>query len=247
MQEAPTKSRLGRWWTRTSFWLSLVIVAILVALAAVLVIRNHGDKTGANAPAAPSPPAVPSSAAVPKGYAALPAPTGMTNGYPTKYPHTPEGAAAVLAGYITVTMTTLSYDEMQTAVNAYVQEPVSESHAQQAAGAARSVWKIPVTGDVPMGTEVTFEISGVRWQESAGTDEVVSLEGLLTYHAPSGEVRQSKYVIIDARVTWHGGRWVVPLTSNGGHTGEWAEPGTAAFNRAGWRIVTVDAWKGGVF
>ncbi|WP_406300042.1 hypothetical protein OG948_33280 [Embleya sp. NBC_00888] len=235
-----------------------VLIAVVVVLAgAVLALFIADDDTGSSsAPNAPAvvpggagPAAVPGNPkpsgnagsdvyTAPQRWITLPASAGQRNGFPTNYPHTPEGAVAAA---VAATRNGWSWDPdaAARAALAYTLPADAadiEEAARQATGQSRAGMGVPPTGPLPAGAALNVWAVGVKWQP-VGADRVdVSVSArLIVTTAPGGEAT-TLVVARTSVIVWDGSDW---RTKNA-PAGQQPQPfdvGQSGFNEAGWTAI----------
>lgn len=224
---------------------------VLVLVAALVVVAVSGDDSGDSktaAPpeqttAAPEPtttlPADDGDYVAPARYVKLPNGRGDANGLPVKFPHTPEGATAML---VASARNAWSFDAatvragILTYASAEYRDAMAASAKDGAAG-NREYAGIPATGEIPAGASLTAWPIGVKWS-SAGSDTVDAVILLrVTHTAKAGVEPTTTLVVSPARAVWESGDWKVQPTDPTQNIPDPVDLGTAEFNEDGWKAI----------
>ncbi|WP_129841111.1 hypothetical protein [Streptomyces sp. RFCAC02] len=178
----------------------------------------------------------------PEQYVQLPVGSGETEGLPTGFPHTPEGAIAVL---VSSSRYASSWDpeEIRRNIRVYATEDDKDellALADQGAQVMRSHVGIPETGPIPPGATVNSWVIGVQWEELSADHVRVSTLVRLTYSAGEGEERHTELISATGDVVWEDGDWkntpVSPeIASDAPEVG--GDIGSQGFIDAGWIAI----------
>lgn len=233
------------------------VFLLLVLVGGLAIVLNSGDEDSGGPGGGPdstatiggtpagSPPTSSSGVVVPDEFVTLPTSTSGTNGYPTGYPHTPEGAAATSAAN-GMAGSTLDYEAATDAIAAYMLPPVdAEAVGEAIVTQARTDMGLALQGDPPVGVDVTSELVAVKWKEISSSRVGVWTAARLQRRFVDGRV-ETVPVVTKAVMRWSKGRWWTELEGDPGAGPAFAEPGTQAFKDAGWAVVKNDDWLGGL-
>lgn len=159
MTSTPQIQKAARWRRRT---IALVGSAATLALAAVLVTMlpagSSGQPQGTVSAPGPGGGTGSEGGPVPRhppraqpGWVVLPGPGGQEAGFPVRFPHTPQGAAAAMAAMLKSSWT---LDEVQARrASAIYAQPRSRDEAVEGGADStrdfRTDLGLPLTGDVP--------------------------------------------------------------------------------------------------
>lgn len=229
------------------------VFLLLVLVGGLAIVLTSGDEEGADpdepgtAATGGTPTGSPSSSSsgvvVPDEFVTLPASTSSTNGYPTGYPRTPEGAAATSAA-TGVAGSTLDYQTATNAIDAYMLPPVdAEAVGEAIVTQARTDMGLALQGDPPLTADLSSELVAVKWKELSSSRVAVWTAARLQRRDVDGRV-ETVPVVTKAIMRWSKGRWWTELEGDPGAGPPFAEPGTQAFKDAGWAVVKNDDWLG---
>ncbi|WP_158009694.1 hypothetical protein [Carbonactinospora thermoautotrophica] len=228
--------------------LVMVLAAAVVWLAAT---RPDGDAADQGAPApagrASAPATVTPGAAyvAPARWVTLPAGAAQVDEYPVRFPHTPEGAAALAVAAVEYGW---SLDpEHSTRVAALYAAPQVAQRAQAAAATMAAQWRqqlgLPTAGPVPAGAHVVARPIAVQWQ-AQGVDRVrVSVLAEVEQAAGEAQPARAELAAVTSDVVWvpganpNGGDWRYLLSDSPLPTPQPAQIGTEEFNAAGWTAI----------
>jgi hypothetical protein len=231
----------------TALALMFLGVVLIVSVLVLVLHKNSGSDDGATA--APSTPAAPSTS--PPSEAGpgvdaidLPAPTGQTNGYPTGYPNTPEGAVAYSAASQVAAGSTLEYDEVERILRTYIKPPFAYRQvANEGTMGQRQRLGIAVSGAADPNAFRQVDVQGVKWRVLSPGRVEVAVDTEITYTKPDGSTLLQQFAST-GRVVWSGGRWWADATYDAPNKPAYAAPGSRGFVRAGWKLIRSDEWRG---
>lgn len=229
-------------WQRGTLWVSALVVAGLV-LAVIIIVATSDHNNGDGSPSA-DPSSTPTASgsdtqqALPSGYVRLPRPTSTTAGFPTGYPHTPEGAAAYAAAYDR-SVTSLDYATASSAYKAYVRGGSSQ-YAAAGVAAYRQTVKLSPNGTPPKGSRVTLTVLGVKWTEKVDRVDV-AVDFKTDFKVPP-RTTATGTAAHTVPVVWRDGRWWVAGGIAKTTNVAYAAPGTAGYAQAGWNAIQNDDW-----
>lgn len=231
-----------------------LVAMVLVLVAALVVIAVRGDDSGNNkSPAATpteSPTAGPGPAPVqtlppdegdyvaPAKYVALPDGADRVGELPVKFPHTPEGAAAMA---VASSRNAWSFDpaKLKAGILAYSAAKYRDAMAASAGDGAtgnREFAGVPATGAIPPGAALNAWPIGVKWA-AKGSDTVNVMVLLRVTSVPKeGAEPKTTLVVVPARAVWESGDWKgdptdpMPLPDP-------VDIGTPKFNEDGWMAI----------
>ena len=230
----------------------ILAVLVLVALVVFLAVRGSGgngsNNTGAAAPtpeqssSAPSDPAVedPDEGYVaPEQYVALPAAksTGAKN-LPTGFPHTPEGAVAMVVAS-SRNAYTLDEAKLRAGLETYTVQQyrdVAVDAADDSIKYTRQSIGLPETGTVPAGATLAAWPLGVKWTAKDADHVQVLILLKVTSSPGAGQQETTKLVTTSAETVWEDGDWKTQ-PNNPGKLPDPVDLGTSAFNTAGWKAI----------
>lgn len=228
-----------------------LLLVLVVGLAIVLTAGDDGEKSGdPDRTPATSGTGTPTASTteevvVPGEFVTLPKPTRSTNGYPTGYPHTSEGATATSAA-AGIAGSTLDYTTAADAIDAYMLPPVNaEAIGEAIVTQARTDMGIALPGTPPVGADLSSELVAVKWKELSSSRVAVWTAARLKRHYADGRI-ETVPVVTKAIMRWSKSRWWTELDGDPGAGPAFAEPGTQAFKDAGWAVVKNDDWMGGL-
>ncbi|MBE1560202.1 hypothetical protein [Nonomuraea africana] len=200
-----------------------VVVAVLVVAVAAWLLRPGSD-TG------------PVTLAEPAGHHG-------EAGFPIGFPHTELGAASAAAATLEAAWT-LDETQATAAAQLYAAPEQQEAARAGAVGATRG-WRrtlgLPEEGSLPAGAAMRSSTIGIRWQERAEDQILVSvLVQVTATKGDSGPLYSSPYAM-NLLMTWHptlrGGDWVNTPDTRPVAAPPAAAPGTPQFTAAGWRPI----------
>jgi hypothetical protein len=228
------------------------VFVLLVVLAFMTASAFHsnaakvsGQSGAAGASASSSASAQPTAA--PAHWVTLPANSGWADSdFPTFFPQTPQGAAAMVAASAKYGWTLDQGQDVQAA------ELYTVPSAQQAsvAGAdqlpAQLMKAVGVdSSTTPAGLSVTATPVGVQWTAQSTTAVQVSLLVRLNASATGANTTAEAVLAVTTDVVWTsmpgqpgGGDWRMTLSTGRLPTPAAADVGTVAFNTAGWLAIT---------
>ena len=215
-------------------------------LIALTVAATTGDEAPVP-PAAPPTPGVssPSGAYVePEQWVSLPSAARRIEGtYPVGFTHTPRGAVAALVAEIE---TGWGLDAARAVKSSQIYaDPGFRDRARAKVYSLNGHWRqflgLPAAGDVPAGAYLQARVVGTKW--TASDADRVRVQVLVMVEGASSVSAEPRYRLFaavagmrwDAQV--RGGDWTSGLTD--GRADDVAAPGTAEFNRLGWRALQV--------
>lgn len=246
---------IGKWWYASAVFMVVVVLGLVFVLLPIgeddSTDSGAGSDTGdttapVDTPDEPtSPPTDDESPVTPSGFVTLPAPTSKTLGHPTGYPHTPEGAAALVASFASAAFRP-DYGDQGDVVTAYTtDQPDPKSLGDQMAATGREIMKIPLNGPAPRGATVQGTLDGIKWKASSGDRVDVAVNMTYTFTNSDGQQWQSQMAYWSTAV-WRNGRWWVwqQLGPKSLPELEYVAPGSRAFEDDGWKVVRNDDWTG---
>lgn len=233
----------------------VLVAVILVLVGLVVVLSVTGDDGPANG--APGPQTSPSAQPTDDGRTTLPdddggyvapehtvkLPTGAskTGTLPIRFPHLPEGAAA-LAVASARNAWSLDASEVRAGILAYAASDVRDDMAAVAGDGAkgnREYSGVPATGKLPVGATLTAWPIGVQWTAvDLNTVDVLVL--LRVTHSPGGGAKETTEVVVSpTRAIWDASAsdWKIRPTDPTDNLPDPVDIGTDAFNSAGWRAI----------
>lgn len=238
---------VGKWWFASAVFMLIVLtglVLVLVSPGGGEDSEEAGPEKGETSEVASTPTNDPDDGAE-SGFVTLPQPADFTDGYPTHYPQTPEGAAATAAAF-QAAAGVLDYDQMYAAQKAYVtgQEDLRGVSDRLVIG-GRELLGVAVSGPLPAGVGMTVELEGVKWRQVDSTHVIVSLSSQIEYTTADGTT-QAVPSAGAVPIVWRDGRWWADEGAEGSPPEEtYLEPGTPEFEAAGWKVVRSTDWLGG--
>lgn len=260
MSETPSNDGAGsnykEGWTGVGkWWYASAVVVLVVVLGLVFVLLDIGgdDDQKAGPTQQPSPgvgsssgaPTSPPEDLAPGGFVDLPAPVKATEGYPTHYPQTPEGAAAT-AAVSAMAVLSLDYEELGTILPLYITGiDLDQSSADAIVSKFRTDMGLPLSGPPPAGAGVAAEIEGIKWRVVDDTHVVVSYQERITFTVP-GQAEQNGTGAATASMVWVDGRWFVDGTVPDPKTEVYSEPGSEQFVNDGYNVIRNLDWAGGL-
>ncbi|GIH93063.1 hypothetical protein ACFFMN_02680 [Planobispora siamensis] len=225
---------------------ALVALAVAGALTAALCVWLLPDR-GSGAPPVSG---AGSSGSSGPSWVVLARPSGYHGdaGYPVGFPRTTLGAVSAAAAALEASWT---LDAWRAEQAAELYAPAERrATARDDAGAVVRGWRetldLPLDGDPPAGAALRTEPIGVRWNDSAGDEVLVSL--LVRVNATRGTDEPgpaySAPLAVNMQMIWRpgvrggNGDWVRALDPPPAAAPPIAEPGTREFAAAGWKAVT---------
>ncbi|MFE3451616.1 hypothetical protein ACFXJ8_22100 [Nonomuraea sp. NPDC059194] len=203
---------------------AIAVAAVLAVAVAAWMLRPGSD-------------AEPVTLAEPAGYHGA-------AGFPIGFPRTELGAASAAAATLEAAWT---LDEVQaTAAAQLYAAPEQQEAARAGAVNATKGWRrtlgLPEEGSLPAGAAMRSSTIGVRWQERAQDQILVSvLVQVTATKGDQGPLYSSPYAM-NLLMTWHptlrGGDWVNTPDARPVAAPPAAAPGTPQFTAAGWRPIT---------
>ncbi|MET9340483.1 hypothetical protein [Nonomuraea sp. NPDC003804] len=203
---------------------AIAVVAVLALAVAAWTLLRPGADDG------------PVTLAEPAGYHGA-------AGFPIGFPHTELGAASAAAATLEAAW---SLDDVQATAAAQLYAPPEQQEAARAgAVSATKGWRrtlgLPEEGSLPAGAAMRSSTIGIRWQERAEDQILVSvLVQVTATKGDSGPVYSSPYAM-NLLMTWHptlrGGDWVNTPDTRPAAAPPAAAPGTPQFTAAGWRPI----------
>lgn len=243
------------WDSRVAFWIAAIFIVAIV-IAAIVIVVGGDDDTGPETKPSPSASASADGTApadpLDGEFVTLPAPTSNTDGYPTHYPQTPEGAAATVLAYATASAETLEYSTEAKVLGAYLKGLPSgmtvESLADSSVSAVRQELGFDLSGSAPAGAAADVSIDGVKWRGGENGEVIVSGQAITTYTLPGGETKTWKQAGVLGAAVWSDGRWWIDGTAEvaGTEGAEYAKPGSNAYVQGGWKVIKNTDWTGGL-
>ncbi|OII64306.1 hypothetical protein BJP40_00100 [Streptomyces sp. CC53] len=228
------------------FLVSLVLV--LVAALVVIAVRGGDPQATTPAPAPTASTAAPTSAptlppddgpyVAPAQYVALPDGAERVGELPVKFPHTPEGAVAML---VASSRNAWSFDPAKlkagvlTYATARYRDAMSASVEDGVRG-NREFAGVPATGPIPPGAALNAWPIGVKWTavDSNAVDALILLR--VTSSAGEGAQPKTTLVVLPARAVWESGDWKGDPTDPK-PLPDPVDIGTAKFNEDGWKAI----------
>lgn len=215
----------------------------VLGLWATALVTLGGQLGGGSDDASSTPPSASVSAepvafAAPSKRVVLPIGSEQVDEYPTRYPHTPQGAAAAAVA-LTRYSASLDFATVSEVLRIYAAPDAAQtadSAAAAAVSAGRARLRLPMAGPAPMDASVFAEPFAVRW--SAQDEDKVTVSVLSAVEYRSGATRTRE--LVAAATVWQWvtavGDWrVVP--GDAGPTPPVAEIGSVEFNEHGWIAV----------
>lgn len=219
------------------------VVLGLWAVALVSILANPGHRSDAESaePVVVTPDApVQVAFQAPARRVILPIGSAQIDEYPTRFPHTPEGAVAAAVS-LTRYSAALDYVVVDDVLRRYAisgeaaAEAADEASAV-AVSAGRARLALPMSGPAPLDSSVLAEPFGVRWVAKGEDKVIVSVLSAVEYRSGAKELRE----LIAAKTEW---RWDASLgdwrvaPGDAGRAPDPAEIGSAEFNEAGWTAL----------
>jgi hypothetical protein len=253
---------LARRRVRRALLAAAAAIIVLIAVVTLLLPRLGGTTPPVAAPFSSAPPvAAPSdatgqtpappqsspqaSAAAGQRYASLPKPGDYLDGlYPVSFPHTSAGAAAAAAAMYQY-IWTVDPGQAARVVDVYItteDRPTSRRSAAESVRALRQRMGLPPTGEVPASATIAVQPIGVQWRMVDADNVYASIAMRIDMLPGNGRQLRTAPAASTAHMQWRssvrGGDWVAlqsPASTmpNPGY----AEPGTPAFARQGWRAI----------
>ena len=220
-----------------------VLAAVFLAVSLFFpdITGSQSGKSPALHPQ-PSPPAGPWSPGTERRIT-LPAPRGESEGFPTNFPHSPQGAVAAMAAMLKAAWT---LDELQArrASAVYASPQIRDMAVEGGASTARELRKqlgLPLAGDAPQGAFVNVATLATRWQEVSSDKVKVAMMVQVDSGLSPQVTPRSKLLTISGIWLWdpavRGGDWVFTKGSANEVVPQLAEPGTPEFVAAGWIAI----------
>ncbi|GAB2864565.1 hypothetical protein [Nocardioides pacificus] len=239
---------MGKWWFASAVFVLIVVVGLVLVLVSPGgddESDNAGPSGGETSEVATTPTEGVESEGADSAFVTLPQPTQMTDGYPTHYPQTPEGAAATAAAF-QAAGGALEYDQMYAAQKAYVTgQGDLQGVSDRLVLGGRELLGVPASGPVPAGVGMTVELEGVKWREVDDTRVIVALSTQIDYTTADGTT-QTVNSAGAVPIVWKDGRWWAEGGAGDAPPEEtYLKPGTPEFEAAGWRVVRNNDWLGG--
>ncbi|MFB7030982.1 MULTISPECIES: hypothetical protein [unclassified Streptomyces] len=228
-----------------------VIVLVLVAALVVLSVSGGGSDDKAGPAPQPSDTAAPT--ATPKatlppddgGYVApeqtIKLPDGMvrTKGLPSKYPRTPEGAAAMAVSSVRNAWS-LDPDQIRAGILTYASAQYRDqmaSAAEMGAKGNREFAGIPKEGPIPSGATLNAWPIGVKYSavDAYTVDVMVLLR--VTHAAKGGTEPTTTLIVSPGRASWEGGDWKSVPTNPNQALPDPVDIGSPHFNEDRWMAI----------
>ncbi|MGW1839633.1 hypothetical protein [Streptomyces sp. NPDC002067] len=243
--------------TRRMRRLVIALVAIVVVLGAVVIglvagnASSSEDKQDAGKASHPSASADPaptetaddgdSGYVAPVTWVKLPDGAKKVNGYPVQFPHTEEGAMAML---VASSRNSFSWDpkKVEENIRTYALDEYRDQMATAAGQGAQGVREhtgMPASGPLPKGATLTAWPIGVQWT-AKDSDHVTGFVLVrLTTTPGTGKKPKTELFSLPCAATWDNGDWRVQPTSpdDTPQAPEPADLGADAFNSNGWRAI----------
>lgn len=228
--------------------LGAVVLVLVVALVVIAVRGDDSGTTGAATPtesaAAPGPtpvqtlPADEGDYVAPAKYVALPDGEGRVGELPVRFPHTPEGAAAMAVASARNAWS-LDPAKIKAGILAYSTAQYRDAMAssvEEGAQGNREFAGVPATGTIPPGAALNAWPIGVKWT-TKGSNTVDALVLLrVTSVAKEGAEPKTTLVVAPGRAVWESGDWKGHPTDPG-PLPDPVELGTPKFNEDGWMAI----------
>lgn len=230
--------------------LVLVGIGAAVLLLSALALMGGGGHSTSAVPTTPSVPLAPPQGAAgyvpPAQSLTPPAPGRLLEGrWPVNFPHTPQGAVAANAAFL-IAGWTLDQDQAVRAMDVYM----TASDRAQAKQAVPSIVQPFLTNlgvqpgqAIPSDAYLTITPLAAHWQVLDSDHVVVAMMTRQTLGRSSDSHPVSESEVTNAGIlvwdpTARGGDWLNTATDARKYIPAMAEPGTQAFNAAGWVAIT---------
>ncbi|WP_030422864.1 hypothetical protein [Streptomyces sp. NRRL F-5065] len=228
-----------------------LVAVVLVLVAALVVIAVRGGDSGNNKPAAapeesitaePTPvqtlPPDEGDYVAPVKYVALPDGTEKAGNLPVKFPHTPEGAAAMA---VTSARNAWSFDpaKIKAGILTYASARYRDAMAASAEDGAkgnREFAGVPGTGPIPPGASLNAWPIGVKWAEVGSNTVDVLVLLRVTSVSKEGASPKTTLVVVPGRAVWESGDWKGDATDPK-PLPDPVDIGSAKFNEDGWNAI----------
>ncbi|TDT93347.1 hypothetical protein EDD99_8157 [Streptomyces sp. 846.5] len=234
--------------------LVLVLVAVVIVLVCAVVslmARGSGHSSASQLPGPVlSPTVVPTSTASaaaptstasgtfvpPAQYVALPQASHTVDGLPMGWPHTPQGAIAMVVQHVTSNWTADPVADSK-AARAYAPPGQADQQAADAAAGAQALRKafgLPATGPLPAGASFTAWPIGVQWKALDADTVQMSVLVRESSSPGTGQPAVTRVAVTTAMANWTtAGDWKV-IESPPTALPTPYDLGTSGFNDAGW-------------
>ena len=234
---------------RMALGVGAVVFVMLVVLAVMTASAFHSNAakaSGAGSGSTPTASASPQPTAAPARWVTLPSNAAWASTtFPTFWPQTPQGAAAMVAASARYGWTLDQSQDVQAAqlYSAASAQQTSMTGADQIPGQLMTALGITAASP-PAGLAITATPVGVTWTAANSTAVQVSVLVRLNASATGANTTAETLEAITTDVVWtpmpgqpNGGDWKMILSSGKLPTPPAADIGTAAFNADGWTAI----------